>query len=100
VAVFLLTAMCIVAVVGCAGTGGGSDAPASTRLILKEIEEIDGDIVNAEEMYKANLTALQMNEDSDTRREVNRIWVDLERLRARKAALKERLAEIEAEKKE
>jgi hypothetical protein len=101
VAAFLLTAVCIVALSGCAGTGGGgsdelSDDPG---LIRKEIAEIDNEILNAEEMYKASLTELQMEENADMRREVNRLWIELEHLRSRKAALEERLAELEAARK-
>ena len=48
-------------------------------------------------MYKASLTSLQMNEDADLRRSVNRLWIELEHLRSRKAALQERLAQLEAE---
>ena len=98
VAVFLLAALCIVAVAGCAGTKG-SEAPGSPELIRNEIADIDNDILNAEEMYKASLTTLQMEEDADLRREVNRLWIELEHLRSRKAALEERLGELEAEAK-
>lgn len=97
VAVFLLAAICIVAAVGCAGTVG-SETTNSPELIWKEIEDIDNDILNTEEMYKASLTALQMDEDTDTRREVNRLWIELEHLRSRKTALQERLDELQAEK--
>jgi hypothetical protein len=98
VAAFLLTAVCIVALSGCAGTGGsGSDELGNDPVLLKkEIAEIENDILNAEEMYKAKLTELQMEEDADMRREVNRLWIELEHLRSRKAALEERLAELEA----
>ena len=96
VAVFLLAAVCIVATVGCAGTTASSDGPGSPELIRKEIEKIENDILNAEEMYKANLTALQMDENTELRREVNRLWVELEHLRSRKTALEQRLAELAA----
>ena len=43
----------------------------------------------SKEMWFTNVT-------SDSRNEVNRIWIDLEHLRSRKAALQERLAELEA----
>jgi hypothetical protein len=46
-------------------------------------------------MYKAKLTQLQMEESTDLRREVNELSVELEYLRARKAALEEALAEHE-----
>jgi hypothetical protein len=96
VAVFLLAAICIVAVVGCAGTKS-SALPDSPDVIQRQIADLDTDILNAEEMYKANLTELQMNEDADLRRNVNRLWIELEHLRSRKAALQERLAQLEAE---
>jgi hypothetical protein len=98
----LLAAVCIAVVVGCAGTtpGGGGDFPNDPELLRKEIVEIDSDILNMEEMYKASLTQMQMEEDAELRREVNEMWMDLEELRARKAALEERLAEIEAQERE
>ena len=100
VAVFLLAGVCIVALVGCAGTTGSSGAlPDNPDILERQISDIENDIQNAEEMYKANLTALQMDEDTDTRREVNRLWIELEHLRSRKAALEERLLQLEAEKK-
>ena len=95
VAAFLLAAVCIVAASGCAGSKG-AEVPNSPELIRKEIAEIESDIMNVEEMYKAKLTELQMEENADSRREVNRMWIDLEHLRSRKAALEERLAELEA----
>jgi hypothetical protein len=95
VAVFLLAAVCIIAAVGCAGTKS-SDTLNSPDLIWKEIEGINSDLVNAEEMYKASLTALQMDENTDRRREVNRLWIEIEHLRSRKTALEQRLAELEA----
>ena len=96
VAAFLLAAVCIIAASGCAGSKG-TEVPNSPELIRKEIAEIENDILNLEEMYKAKLTDLQMEENADSRREVNRMWIDLEHLRSRKAALEERLAELEAE---
>ena len=96
VAVFLLAAICFFAVVGCAGTKS-SALPDSPDVIQRQIADLDTDILNAEEMYKANLTELQMNEDADLRRNVNRLWIELEHLRSRKAALQERLAQLEAE---
>lgn len=69
--------------------------PTSPDLLRKEIVEIENDILNAEEMYKAKLTELQMEEDAGLRTEVNRLWIELEHLRSRKTALEERLAEIE-----
>jgi len=98
VAVFLLAAVCIVAAVGCAATVG-SETSSSPEFIQKEIGEIDNDILNAEEMYKASLTQLQMEESTDLRREVNRLWVEMEHLRSQKAALEQRLAELEAKDK-
>ncbi len=94
VAVFLLAAVCIVATVGCAGTTVSSDGPGSPELIQREIEDIDSDILNTEEIYKASLTALQMDDDIELRREVNRLWIELEHLRSRKTALEQRLAEL------
>jgi len=100
VAVFLLAAVCIVALVGCAGsTGSGSALPGSPDILERQISDIDNDILNTEEMYKANLTALQMDENTELRREVNRLWIEMEHLRSRKAALEERLLELETEKK-
>ena len=99
VAVFLLAAVCTVALVGCAGTGG-SALPDNPQVLQRQISDLDTDILNTEEMYKANLTALQMDESADTRREVNRLWIQLEHLRSRKAALQERLLQLEAEAKE
>jgi len=97
VAALLLVAVCIVAVFGCAGMGTKSgDLPSSPDLIVKEIEELEGDILNAEEMYKAKLTQLQMEDSTDLRREVNELSVELEYLRARKTALEEALAEHES----
>jgi len=101
VAVFLLAAVCIVGLVGCAGTtGSGAALPDNTDVLERQISDIDNDILNAEEMYKANLTALQMDETTDLRREVNRLWIEMEHLRSRKAALEERLLQLEAEKKQ
>ncbi len=100
VAVFLLAAVCIVALVGCAGTtGSGAGLPDNPDVLERQIADLDNDILNAEEMYKANLTALQMDETTDRRREVNRLWIELEHLRSRKAALEERLLQLEREKK-
>jgi hypothetical protein len=98
VAVFLLAAVCIIAVSGCAGTTG-SGVPNDPDLIRRDISDLDQDILNAEEMYKAGLTELQMEETSDLRREVNRLWIELEHLRSQKAALEQRLGELEAQKK-
>jgi septal ring factor EnvC (AmiA/AmiB activator) len=95
----LLAAVCMLAVTGCAGTKAVTKASENPEMIRKEIDEIDNDIRNAEEMYKANLTQLQMEESVDLRREVNRLWVELEHLRSQKAALEKRLAELEAESK-
>ena len=81
---------------GCAATSGGSSVPDDPDLIRKEIVDINYEIRNLEEMYKASLTEMQMEEDGDLRREVNEMWMDLEHLRSRKAALEERLAELEA----
>jgi len=100
VAVFLLAALCIVAAVGCAGTTVSSEALNNPEFIQREIQEIDNDILNAEEMYKANLTALQMDESTELRRDVNRLWVELEHLRSQKAALEQRLAELGAGEQE
>jgi hypothetical protein len=92
VAALLLAIACIVAVPGCAGTSRKSDElPSSPDLIVKEIDDISMDIENAEEMYKAKLTQLQMEESVALRREVNELSVELEYLRARKAALEEAL---------
>jgi hypothetical protein len=101
VAAFLLAAVCVVALSGCAGTGGSDseDLANDPVLIRKEIAEIDNEIVNTEEIYKASLTALQMEEDAGMRDDVNRLWIELEHLRSRKAALEERLAELEAAEK-
>ena len=99
-AVFLLAAVCIVAAVGCAGTTVSSDALSNPEFIRREIEEIDNDILNAEEMYKASLTALQMEENLELRREVNRLWVEIEYLRSQKAALEQRLDELAARERE
>lgn len=95
VAVFLLAAVCIIATSGCAGTKG-SEAPNDPDLLRRDISDLEQDILNAEEMYKAGLTELQMEETSDLRREVNRLWIELEHLRSQKAALEQRLEEIEA----
>ena len=100
VAVFLLVAVSIVALSGCAGTtGSGAPLPDNPDVLQRQISDIDNDILNAEEMYKANLTALQMDETTQLRREVNRLWIELEHLRSRKAALEERLLQLEAEGK-
>ena len=99
VAVFLLAAVCIVAAGGCAGTTVSSDALSNPEFVRREIEEIDNDILNAEEMYKASLTALQMDESTELRRDVNRLWVELEHLRSQKAALEQRLGELAAREK-
>ena len=99
-AVFLLGAVCIVALVGCAGTtGSGAALPDNPDILERQISDLDNDIQNAEEMYKANLTALQMDETTELRREVNRLWIEMEHLRSRKAALEERLLQLEAEQK-
>ncbi len=84
---------------GCAGTTASSDGPGSPELIQKEIEDIDSDILNTEEIYKASLTALQMDDDIELRREVNRLWIELEHLRSRKTALEQRLGELAAAEK-
>ena len=94
---WLLAAVFVVAAAGCAGTrGGGGEFPSDPDLLRKEIEEIEYDILNMEEMYKASLTQMQMEENAELRRDVNEMWMDLEELRARKAALEEHLAEVEA----
>ena len=77
-----------------------SDALSNPEFIRREIEEIDNDILNAEEMYKASLTALQMEESMELRRDVNRLWVELEYLRSQKAVLEQRLGELAAREKE
>lgn len=99
--IIVLVAVALVAVAaGCAGTRGEGGFPGDPELIKKEIAEIESDILNQEELYKANLTQMQMEENAALRREVNEIWMDLEHLRSRKAALEERLAELEAAKDE
>ena len=95
VAVFLLAAACIIATSGCAGTAD-TEVRNDPNLIRRDISDLTQDIANSEEMYKARLTALQMDEDTDLRREVNRLWIELEHLRSQRAALQERLAELEA----
>jgi hypothetical protein len=95
VAVFLLAAVCIIATSGCAATKG-SEIGSNPDLIRRDISDLAQDIANTEEMYKARLTSLQMDENSDLRREVNRLWIEMEHLRSQKAALEERLAELEA----
>jgi hypothetical protein len=94
VAAVLLIAASMIAVSGCAATSRKSaDMPSSPELMAKEIADIRADIVNAEEMYKAKLTELQMEDSIELRREVNELSVELEYLRARKVALEEALAE-------
>lgn len=95
VAVFLLAAVCIMMMSGCAGTRS-SDVPNDPDLIRRDISDLAQDIRNTEEMYKAGLTELQMEETADLRREVNRLWIELEHLRSQKMALEQRLEEIEA----
>jgi septal ring factor EnvC (AmiA/AmiB activator) len=96
-AAVLIAATCMLVVVGCAGTRAVTTASENPEMIRKEIREIDNDIRNTEEMYKASLTQLQMEESVALRREVNRLWVDLEHLKSQKAALEKRLAELEEE---
>lgn len=98
-AVLFAAAVCLLGAAGCAGTRG-EDVPDNPDLIRSEISDINGDILNTEEMYKAQLTALQMDDDIELRREVNRLWMELEHLRSRKAALEERLNELEKEQSE
>ncbi|MBN2564982.1 MAG: hypothetical protein JXB46_04660 [Candidatus Eisenbacteria bacterium] len=93
----LIGLTCLSALTGCAGTQAVTTASENPDLIRKEIVELDNDILNTEEMYKASLTELQMEESIDLRREVNRLWVELEHLKSQKAALEKRLAELEAE---
>ena len=101
VVAFLLVGVSVAVIGGCAGSGGSSEEIASDPVMLRrEIVEIDNEILNMEEMYKASLTELQMEEDTDLRREVNRMWIELEHLRSQKTALEQRLAELEAEKKQ
>jgi uncharacterized protein YhaN len=97
VAVFLLAAVCIIATSGCAGTTG-SETTNDPNLIRRDISDLTQDILNTEEMYKAQLTELQMDESADMRRAVNRLWIEMEHLRSQRSALEERLAEMEAEK--
>jgi outer membrane murein-binding lipoprotein Lpp len=99
VVVFLLVAACIVAGSGCAGTRSTHELSSDPVMIKKDIAELEMDIRNTEEMYKASLTELQMEEDATLRREVNDLWIELEYLRSQKAALEERLAELEAKDK-
>lgn len=84
---------------GCAGTGGDS-APDNPRLIHKELEKIETDIGNAEEMLKGHRAQLQVDDNQTLRNEIRRIEMDLYKLRARKAALNERLRELEVEQTE
>lgn len=95
--VLLLVTACVLTVTGCAGTTAVTGSSENPDLIRKEIREIDNEILNTEEMYKASLTQLQMEESTELRREVNRLWVEMEHLRSRKAALEKRLDELEAE---
>jgi hypothetical protein len=96
----LLAAVCVVALGGCAGTQAVTTSSENPDMIRNEIKDIDNDILNTEEMYKASLTELQMEESVDLRREVNRLWVELEHLRSQRTALENRLAELEAEEAE
>ena len=98
--VVLLAAALLAVVAGCAGTRVKDGVSSDPELIKKEIAEIESDIINQEELYKANLSQMQMEESGALRREVNEIWMDLEHLRSRKAALEERLAELEAAQEE
>jgi hypothetical protein len=96
VAALLLAAVCVVAAAGCAGTRTQTgDIPSSPEVIREELRNIAVDIANTEEMYKAKLTELQMEETADSRSEVTHLWIDLEHLRSRKAALEEALEKLE-----
>lgn len=100
VVVLLLAAVCALTFAGCAGTQAVTESSENPDLILNEIREIDNEILNTEEMYKASLTELQMEENTNLRREVNSLWVELEHLRSRKTALEKRLAELEAQEEQ
>ncbi len=95
-AILVLSVALTVAVSGCAGTGG-ENVPDNPKLIADEIMDIEHEILNVEEMYKSSLTQLQMEENTDLRRAVNRLWTELEHLRSRKTALEIRLRELEAQ---
>ena len=95
-ALLLLSVVLTLAVSGCAGTGG-QNVPDNPKLITDEIADIELEILNVEEMYKSRLTQLQMEENTDLRREVNSLWTELEYLRSRKTALEMKLRELESE---
>ncbi len=92
----LLLVLGLLLIAGCAGTGGGGIS-SDPRLINNELEEIETDIAIAEEMLKGSRAQLQIEDSTELRSQIRTLEMDLYELRARKAALGERLKELEAE---
>ena len=82
---------------GCAvqdsGTDEFSDDP---KLIQDELEEIAMDLENVLEMLVANKVEQQMEDGTEIRKTIRDLEMEIYQLRSQEAALKERIAELEA----
>ena len=92
----VLFALALVA--GCAGVQGtGRNVPNDPHLIRNELRDLEQDIANAEELIKGYKAELNQKESAELRGEIRELEMQLYEFRAQKAALEERLREIEAE---
>lgn len=81
-------------VAGCAGTRS-DEIPNDPRLIRNEIAEIEGDILNAEEMLKGSRAQIQVDDSQEIRSQIASLESEIAQLKSQKAALEERLRELE-----
>ncbi|MCD4690796.1 hypothetical protein K8S17_04975 [bacterium] len=95
----LLALFALMLFAGCAvqSTGAGDNEMSDNpKLLLDELDEIDMDIANVSEELKAYKVQQQMEDGTEIRDVIRRLEMELYNLDARKAALKERVAELKA----
>ncbi|MBM3307934.1 MAG: hypothetical protein FJY74_06385 [Candidatus Eisenbacteria bacterium] len=94
----LLLAIAVLSLqLGCAATKP-EDVPGDPKLIRDELARIDNDIANSEEMLKGSRAQLQVDDSQDLRNEIRVYEANIAKLKSRKAALQQRLRELEAAK--
>ncbi len=100
VGIVLIASFAAALFAGCAvQTGGGDDGdhlPDDPRMIRNELAEIEMDIENRTEELKAYKVEQQMEDGAEIRTAIRQLEMELYNLEGRKAALEERLAELDA----
>ncbi len=99
VSIVLLAAFASALFAGCAvqsTAGDDGEQQDDPRLIRNELEGITMDIENREEELKSYMVEQQMEDGAEIRDAIRSIEMDLYGLRGRKAALEQRLAELQA----